>query len=672
MPGRSHSEESAWDAYAAPFERLQQQLQSLERLLTQELSEHQSGSPLIPLSFHALSNTVQEAKRNHLQAIDPEHGVLQSEPDVLVRAADLMDELEQTKAELLKVSEVVEAYQEERRRLIRLFFEHANEGVVLLDAQGMIQDVNRVFREIACREDPCLIGRPLQSTLEWTFSDYQTVLDDALTGKAWTGQVVIARGKTEERTYLISFSPVQLGEQFTHVIVQLFDVTELERTQQSLKRQALHDQLTGLPNRWFFRERIQSLIDESYQQCRSFAVCFIDLDDFKQINDSLGHFAGDDLLMQVAQRICKAVGEDAFVARFGGDEFAVLIPERGSDRQTIHRMTDRLQKSFVEPFDIAGISVRVGASIGVVNYPTQSRDINELLQFADIAMYAAKAAGRNQTCWFASEMRHQVKRSQRIQRELIQALDNCDITVEYQPQIDMHSDLCVGCEALARWRTPDGQQVTPREFVSVAQRTGLVIPLDEAVLRAVCKQLVQWEEEGVRPQRVAVNVSSQQLYEETFVDRMSALLDETGTRPEWITMEFVENTVMKDTRHATQVMDALSGLGFRIALDNFGTGHSSLGFLKQFHVDSLKIDRSFIREMTDHEHARSIVESVILLGQGHGIEVIAEGVETAKQLEAVREMGCHVAQGYYLSRPLEAEDFERFFKQTNGSATVSG
>ncbi|MCA9110180.1 MAG: EAL domain-containing protein, partial [Planctomycetaceae bacterium] len=498
-------------------------------------------------------------------------------------------------------------------------------------------------------------------TLGWTFPDYDKVLRSVMSGQAWTGRAIVPRNE-EDRSYLISFSPVQGKGELSNVIVLFSDVTDIDRTQQCLKRQALHDQLTGLPNRRYFRERIEALIEECSQVRSSFAVCFVDLDDFKHVNDSHGHLAGDQLLVEVSRRIRNHSGPDAFVARFGGDEFAILIPRTDTDLTKTATITDQVLRSLREPIDVLGTDLRVSASLGVTEYPTQCKNVDELLQYADVAMYSAKKAGRNQIRAFASEMWEAVEQRHRIQRELNRALQENEISVVYQPQIDLKSGQCIGCEALARWRTPDGQQISPAEFVPVAEQTGLVAPLGEAVLRMVCLQLAEWERIGCRPDRVAVNLSPRQLYERSFIVEVLEILESSGAQSDWLTLEITENAVMEDIPHAMRIMDELSEVGFHIALDDFGTGYSSLSYLKQFNVHSLKIDRSFIMDLPGDERARSIVESVIHLGQGRDLTVVAEGIETQTQYRVLRDMGCDMGQGYHIARPLQPMDFESYFE----------
>lgn len=643
------------------FDRVNEQLKALDHLIGFELGDARTGASRLVTTLEDLSQAIDEAEAIHQDAINHADALSQAQADALVRSAEIIEELEQTKTQLTEARLIAERHREERVNLLSRVFENAREGVVILDAEGLIQEVNPVFLTVAQSDEANLIGLPLHRTLGWTFPDYDKVLRSVMSGQAWTGRAIVPRNE-EDRSYLISFSPVQGKGELSNVIVLFSDVTDIDRTQQCLKRQALHDQLTGLPNRRYFRERIEALIEECSQVRSSFAVCFVDLDDFKHVNDSHGHLAGDQLLVEVSRRIRNHSGPDAFVARFGGDEFAILIPRTDTDLTKTATITDQVLRSLREPIDVLGTDLRVSASLGVTEYPTQCKNVDELLQYADVAMYSAKKAGRNQIRAFASEMWEAVEQRHRIQRELNRALQENEISVVYQPQIDLKSGQCIGCEALARWRTPDGQQISPAEFVPVAEQTGLVAPLGEAVLRMVCLQLAEWERIGCRPDRVAVNLSPRQLYERSFIVEVLEILESTEAQSDWLTLEITENAVMEDIPHAMRIMDELSEVGFHIALDDFGTGYSSLSYLKQFNVHSLKIDRSFIMDLPGDERARSIVESVIHLGQGRDLTVVAEGIETQTQYRVLRDMGCDMGQGYHIARPLQPMDFESYFE----------
>ena len=642
----------------APFDRVRARLGELQSLIAAELSRDGVPRDRFEVAFSDLTVATAAAAAAHEEANSRSQKLSLAQADALVRSAEIIEELERTKAELTEARLIAERHQAERLQLLGRVFENAREGVVILDGEARIQEANPVFLQITRLGEDRLLGQPLSSTLEWAFPGYEDVLRSVLGGQAWSGRVVVARGDEHERSYLVSFSPVESETQSKNVIAMFSDMTDIDRTQKRLKRQALHDQLTGLPNRRFFRERLQSLIDDSRRMRTSFAVCFIDLDDFKHVNDSLGHFAGDDLLVEAAWRIRRHAGDGSFVARFGGDEFAILIPDMCGDPRKTATITDRVLSSLREPIRVGDSETRVGASIGVTEFPKHCRDTDELLQNADVAMYAAKQAGKNQIRVFAPVMREEVERRHRVQHELHRALQGNEISVLYQPQVDLLTGEAVSCEALARWRTPDGRQISPGEFVPVAESSGLINPLGELVLTTVCRQLVEWQAIGCRPPRTAVNLSPKQLHAREFVERVRELIATTGARPDWLTMEITENAVMEDLPSAMRVMDGLNRLGITLALDDFGTGHSSLSYLKNFDIHTLKIDRSFVKDLTEDDRALAIVESIIHLGQGRSLRIVAEGIETQDQYDMLAEMGCDVGQGYHIAHPLRAVEFE--------------
>ncbi|MEZ6106698.1 MAG: EAL domain-containing protein [Pirellulaceae bacterium] len=442
--------------------------------------------------------------------------------------------------------------------------------------------------------------------------------------------------------------------QSTRVIALVSDITELEVTQSKLRKQALYDGLTGLANRRLFREHLQLLVSECPDL--PFAVCFLDLDDFKHVNDSAGHNAGDLLLQGVARRIEEVLGSHAFVARFGGDEFAVTLPGGGSDSTAIQDKIDELLIAFREPFNILGTEAVVGLSIGVTHYPLDGSDADTLMCNADIAMYAAKSAGKNQTRTFVPEMQVKANTRHQVQARLRRAIDMGELCVWFQPKVDAATRRPVGCEALVRWITPDGKMVSPAEFIPVAEQTGLIGPLGITVFRLAAQQAKQWADLGHEP-AIAVNVSPAQLRHPRFIEQLTDLLEETGTQASWFELEITENAMMSDVAHATAIIDQLAELGFRVAIDDFGTGYSSLSYLTTFNIHTLKIDLSFVREMTHDAQSNAVVRSIISLGNGLGLKLVAEGVETEAQAKLLTEAGCTLLQGYLFGKPMPAEDY---------------
>ena len=635
------------------FGHVWETLESLQALI-------QQGLPCAPPSTRAkLTSHVQQlaaefggVERTHRQVVEETATHTPSPPAVLTTSRET-EAGEKTR-------------HDERLRLLGDVFNNAQEGVVILDTKAVIHETNRVFLEIAGRTEEGVRGRPLSSIVEWAFPEFNDVVAMVVAGKSWSGKIIVAHNDLEERSYWTSFSPVTNDGQVANIIVLLSDVTDIDRTQRRLKRQALHDPLTNLPNRRFYCERVQSLIQAALRDQSAFAVCFLDLDDFKHVNDTLGHTAGDDLLIEVSRRLKENAGDDAFIARFGGDEFAILIPHTDLDMRKTATVVDDVLAALRQPVRLCDKEALIGASIGVTYFPKHSNDAGQLLQNADAAMYAAKQAGKNQIRVFCAEMREEVERRNQIQNELQRALRGNEITLHYQPKVDFQTGSVVGCEALARWRMPNGQQVSPAQFVPIAETSGLIVPLGDLVLMTACRQAREWHEMGCSPVHVGVNISPQQLHYPNFAERVGEIFAETGAKPEWIELEITENAVMEDVEQAMEVMDQLVEMGITLALDDFGTGHSSLSYLKLFNIHTLKIDRSFVMDLPDDDQAVNIVSSIMRLGQGRGLSIVAEGVETQAQYDLLREMGCDIAQGYHIAPPRSAR------RSTKTGSVMSG
>lgn len=576
-----------------------------------------------------------------------------------IRESDFDDPLS---GQLVRVSvsrDVTEERSKERR-LAKLasVFENATEGIVILSLDGIIEEANPVFAEIAQRPVDELINRPVTAVVDWTFDEFNEALSAAASGSSWTGKICIAHQPMHERTYWVSISRTVVTSGQPSAVVLFSDVTELEQTQRRLKRQALHDNLTLLPNRRYFRERLGSMIESSKRDATSFAVCLLDLDDFKHVNDSLGHEAGDVLLTAVADRLGKITRDDSFLSRFGGDEFAILIPDVDMACRKVAEMTDRIIKALSQPFKIAEMENSIGVSIGVTLFPNHGDDAEVLVRNADVAMYSAKSAGKNQSRIFADAMRIDVESRHRIHNELRQALDGNEISLVYQPKVWGKTGELAGVEILSRWQKPDGQMISPAEFIPVAEQTGLIIPFGDYTLLTACRQAVEWNSQNCAPPHFAINISPQQLLHPGFLRRVESIMQETGAHPEWFEFEITENAVMRDVKTAIRVMSNLTKMGITLAIDDFGTGHSSLSYLKSFSIHTLKIDISFVRDLPDDPAAVAIAQSIISLGKGRGLTVIAEGVETAEQADFLTNENCDVLQGYYIAKPLTSAKFE--------------
>jgi diguanylate cyclase (GGDEF)-like protein/PAS domain S-box-containing protein len=432
------------------------------------------------------------------------------------------------------------------------------------------------------------------------------------------------------------------------------DVTERKRAEDQIYFMAHHDALTGLPNRSVLMDRLTQALLQAERNGHQVTTIFIDLDNFKLVNDSQGHSAGDKLLRVVAERMTKCVRAADTVVRLGGDEFVVLLVDQVNSQQAASVVLDKIRATLAEPVPIDGQMFRVTCSIGLSVFPEDGADAETLLMNADMAMYQAKEKGRDNFQFYTSEMNTAARERHLLQEGLRSAIARKEFALLYQPQVDLRSGRVLAVEALVRWHHPELGVVLPAKFIPMAEETGLIVPLGEWVLREACRQNKAWQDAGVAPIRVCVNVSARQFREKNWVKRVEYALSESGLDPRYLELELTESLLMQDTTHAVTTMRALQSIGVQFSIDDFGTGYSSLSALKSFPVARLKIDQAFVRNLPYDENDRSIATAVISLGQKLNMKVIAEGVETDAQLAFLQDHDCDEIQGFHFSRPIEA------------------
>jgi diguanylate cyclase (GGDEF)-like protein len=447
----------------------------------------------------------------------------------------------------------------------------------------------------------------------------------------------------------------------------------VQRTIAENRSLALYDSLTGLPNRRKYHERLEKAIARAEWTGELVANCFIDLDGFKHVNDTLGHRAGDQLLMQVARRLLGVVrpgdwvgrptvdanAADVPVSRLGGDEFTLILSGKEID-QNVSRVARRVLEALNKPFSIDGQEVRVTASIGIAVYPNDGQDVDSLLRNADIAMYSAKKQGRNGYQFYSSSMNEEAEHKIELERRLRRAIANEEFILHFQPVRETATGETRAAEALIRWRDPDLGLISPDDFIPVAEDTGLIIAIGSWVLRAACEQARRWQTDGFKPLRIAVNVSGHQLRKQDFVREVEATLRETGLSPHDLELEITESTIMQEDEVTDRAFLELHELGVSVALDDFGTGYSSLSYLRRFRIDRLKIDRSFVARIPDDAEDMAVTAAIVAMAHQLLLPVVGEGVETMEQAQSLSEIGCDELQGYLFSRPLPASEFERF------------
>jgi diguanylate cyclase (GGDEF)-like protein len=419
---------------------------------------------------------------------------------------------------------------------------------------------------------------------------------------------------------------------------------------------AYHDGLTGLPNRSMFSKLLSQRINEAHRYHRRLAVAFLDLDRFKQINDTLGHEAGDQLLQEVAKRLRACVRESDTVARLGGDEFVVLLPELG-DATYAASVAQKILSVIAKPFTLIGHEFRITASIGISAYPEDGLDEQTLTKNADIAMYQAKAEGKNNFQFYSENLNANSLERLTLESSLRHALEHNEFRLCYQAKRDIGSGRITGMEALLRWEHPDLGLVAPMQFIPIAEETGLIVPIGRWVLETACSQNVAWQSAGVPPLNIAVNLTARQFSDEHLLEDVTAVLETTGMDPHLLEFELSESLLIRDIEATLRILTGLKHLGIRIAIDDFGTGYSSLATLQRFPLDTIKIDRSLIHDISAEPEGTGLADAVIAMGKNLSLTVVAQGVETAEQADYLRTHACDELQGFYFNRPLPSEEF---------------
>lgn len=544
--------------------------------------------------------------------------------------------------------------EEERSRLIAIL-DATPDLVAISEPDGRLRYLNvsgRHLLGLSTEEDIshyCMQELFSPGTAQQSFSD---ILAAAQQHTLWSGETFLQTPANKK----LPVSQVLLvhrdtGNNIDYLSTIARDISERKRFEAKLQHQATHDRLTNLPNRSLLVDCFGSAIKHAQRHNGHVGVLFIDLDNFKRINDNLGHAAGDILLEQIAQRLQSCMRANDTVARHGGDEFTIVISEL-HDPENILDVLSKLHSAFKHPVMIHNHEVYVTFSIGIALYPYDGDRIEDLLRNADIAMYRAKSMGPNQYCFYSSDMNIRGHELLALEADLRRALDQNEFVLHYQPQIDLRNSRVIGTEGLIRWQHSTRGLVLPADFISLLERSGMIIPVGEWVLRQACKAHRNWRSLGFNDIRVSINVSATQFNDVDFLDKIRRALREEHMPKDALELEITENILMRDPVGASEVLAQINDLGVRIAVDDFGTGYSSLAYLKRFPLDALKIDQTFMRDLTDNSGDAAIVEASISLAHKLDMEVTAEGVETVRQLEFLRTHDCDLVQGYYFAQPL--------------------
>ncbi len=466
---------------------------------------------------------------------------------------------------------------------------------------------------------------------------------------------------------------IRLQQANAHLVIATIEAQKLaeqvEIAKDQLEHLAHHDALTGLPNRILLQDRLGQAIELARRQGRQLAVMFMDLDRFKHINDSLGHAVGDQLLQSVAQRLVDCVRQSDTISRQGGDEFVLLLPNIEHAEDAAYS-AQKMLGALAQPHLIEGHDLHISVSIGISIYPNDGQDAEALIKSADTAMYYAKENGRNNYKFFEQDMNDRAVQRQSIESSLRRALERREFVLHYQPKTNLHSGEIVGVEALIRWQHPERGLLPPAQFVSIAEDCGLILPIGRWVLREACLQARAWLQAGLPPITVAVNTSALEFRAKDFLENIRATLEDTRLEPRYLEIELTESVLMRDAESSDSVLHALAELGVKIAIDDFGTGYSSLSYLRQFPIDTLKIDQSFVNQISSNPDDATIVGAVISMGKSLKKRVIAEGVESPEQHAFLLTQGCDEGQGYYFGRPVVPEAFATLLQAGTSPSTA--
>ncbi len=542
------------------------------------------------------------------------------------------------------------------------------DAVVLLGRDHAIVSCNDAARRLFGLEGR-LTGLRLTEMLHYTDPESAAQLESFLLRDGSTTEISFHRAEDQEVILRVSTSLVRdyYGQQMGEVLV-LRDVTAEKRNEDDLRYMATHDTLTDLPNRSLLKDRLERALGRAERESGRFAVLMFDLDDFKRINDDLDHEVGDLVLRQTARRLVQCVRGLDTVCRLGGDEFLVIVEDL-HEFEDADIVAQRILRAFEAPMFAKGQSVSVSGSIGISTFPADGCDVETLVKKADLALNSAKKTGRARFEFFSSEIEASNRERVWIESGLREALPRNEFFLVYQPLFDFASGGVAGIEALVRWKSAEMGLLAPMRFIPIAERSGLIVPIGEWILRTAARQNKEWQEAGLDPVPVSVNVSARQLREETFVDQVDAILNETALEPRYLEIELTESVMMEDLELAVQVMDRLADLGVRLVIDDFGVGYSSLGRLRQLPIDGIKVDRSFIEHIAEDEKERSLVMAIVAMARNLGLQVVAEGVETFDQLRALGsfederlpDFRCDRVQGFLFSRPVDGKEIPGLF-----------
>lgn len=574
------------------------------------------------------------------------------------------EELEKSNSRLrVEIKERKKA--QEGLKLAAMVIENVEEGIIVTDADGVMEAVNPAFTQITGYTAEEVIGEKpgiLKST-QHNRKFYADMWRSLKRHGKWKGDIWNRKKNGEAYLQRTAITAIRNQSGNTVQYASIFtDITVAKKTEEEIKHLAYHDTLTGLPNRQTFLNNLKRRISLAKRANQIFAILFLDIDNFKHINDTLGHAAGDFILSEMAVRLVGCVREEDIVSRLGGDEFTITLGSIDHLQEAAH-VAQRILAAGAAPFRYRKMDLRMSMSIGIATYPDSGADPQELLKNADAAMYHVKDIGKNNFHYFTEAIHEKTARRLDLENRLREAVEKDEFIVYYQPKMSLKTGAIVGMEALVRWQTNDRGMIQPGDFVDLAEETGLIIPIGEKVLRRACELMKKLASNGAGSLCVSVNISARQLDQNTLPALVGRILDETGLDAKMLCLEITESAVMRDPDSAISTLKELKRMNVQISMDDFGSGYSSLGQLKKFSVDELKIDQSFVGEVPDNPEDSEIVKAIVSMAYSLNLKVTAEGVETYEQAEFLNSIGCHDAQGFYISPPLNTGDFRSFIRE---------
>ncbi|MBL4712608.1 MAG: EAL domain-containing protein [Gammaproteobacteria bacterium] len=599
-----------------------------------------------------------------MQQIDIKPIISESgETMAMVQIRDITDAVLKERALQHHVDEITE-----RELQVRTVLENTLDGIISINENGLILEFNAAAENIFGYHRNEILGQSInqliftESSKEQSEHDSNRITNCLALAQNATQEILAMRKNGSKFMLEISLNKMILNDEILYV-GSMRDITERTQAEQLIRHMAQHDALTDLPNRSLFRERLeQSMATTQRHPGEMLAIMFLDLDRFKTINDTLGHHTGDALLIAVTERLKNVTRNVDTVARLGGDEFAI-IQTGVHDTDGVVKLAQKIIDKVAEVYEFDGNEVNTSTSIGITLYPEDEKDADQLLQNADMAMYKAKRAGRNNFQFYCSEMHDEIQHSVNMEKDIRRALIADEFVMYFQPQINLANGTIVSVEALVRWQHPENGLVPPNEFIPIAEDSGLILPLGKLVLEKSCQWAKQWQDAGNAPLRVAVNLSAVQFNDPELVESITSILEKVGLAAEYLELEITESFLMENASKTIRTLNQLHDLGLMLAIDDFGTGYSSLSYLKRFPVNKIKIDQSFVNDITTDKDDAIIVRSVIGLGHNLGLNVIAEGVETEEQLRFLQINGCDEIQGYFIGKPMPADAFVEFMKK---------